>query len=207
MATASGLIANLANTDNNFIYQFEYLPEDTKYSRKVKYSPVTTPGVPTPALNYSSGELWNLSFTIFLDGLETGNANSVLNNIKFLESLTYPSSKSSSSVRDQQFKKPPVLKLILDGRYFCGVMESIEVTPLMRFANGNPARADVACAFIEVYNASITNNLYRERMTAQQNWNNSGNATGSVENVEVITAPHFFTPDPYVLINGGYIVL
>lgn len=163
---SSGMITNIDG--DSFIFEFEYYPDSVSYPRQVDYSVVKTPGIPLPDVNYSGGNGFENSFTLFLDGLEGGDQTYVENQILFLEGLTYPVQSAGSGMKDQQFKKPPKLKVILDGRIFPCVMKSIETTPLYNFRSGKIARAEVKCTFLEIYVQGLSDDLYNKRLSARK---------------------------------------
>lgn len=162
---SAGMITNLDG--ENFTFEFEFYPESISYPRQVDYSFVDTPGLPIQDVNYSGGKGFKNSFVLLIDGLESGDTDYVNNQIDFLESLTYPEKSTGSGLKDQQFKVPPKLKVILDGRTTPCVLENIETTPLMNFSNGKMARAEVKCNFIEIYYQGLSDALYAKRLSSR----------------------------------------
>lgn len=162
-----GMITNLGG--ESFMFEFDYYPESISYPRSVDYSIVKTPGMPLCDVNYSGGNNSEFSFTATIDGLESGSETYAEDQIYFLEGLTFPVKSTGGSLKDQQFKKNPQLKLILDGRITPCVLKSIDVTPLMNFSNGKIARADVKLTFLEIYYQGLSDDLYNKRLSKKQN--------------------------------------
>lgn len=116
-------------------FEFQFNPTSFSLDRSVSWDDAKAMKEPYGILNFTGGQSDTVDFQTLFDGTET--EVKVLDEVKKLYALT------KTSVEENNYKRPPIVKLTWTDLTFVGVIASIKVDFTMFTAEGVPVRADV----------------------------------------------------------------
>lgn len=110
----------IKNLETGSIKNFMYNPERIRYSRKTRYSEISSPGSSYPTFIYAGGESKEIPIELLL----AGSSSEVESQIKFLEEFM------PKEEFDWDYEPPPLMKVYLGSRKWTCIVDELDIEEL-----------------------------------------------------------------------------